>query len=95
MGTTPRNGIEVHYLMPSMMEAIDTLFEICDAEFNSRKDVHESFKKETSSKKWSTQFLFWEVRKIAAREDIICSAHIARIISDEISCIWHGQHELQ
>lgn len=37
---SPRNHIELHHVMTCEVELADTLFEICDAEFNSRKDVH-------------------------------------------------------
>ena len=42
---SPRNKIELYHVMPSEVESVDTLFEICDAEFNSRKDVHDSFER--------------------------------------------------
>jgi hypothetical protein len=73
------------------MEVVDTLYEICDAEFNSRKDVHESFDKETSAAKWASQYLFQEVRKVVLREDLVCSTHIIRIVSEELAKLWFSQ----
>lgn len=90
---TPRNRIEVHHFIPSEMEVVDTLYEICDTEFASRKDVHESFDKETSAAKWASQYLFREVRKVDVREDLVCSAHIVRIVSEELAKLWFSQKE--
>jgi hypothetical protein len=92
---SPRNGIELYHAMTCEIDAVDTLFEICDAEFNSRKDVHSNFENASSSKRWANNYILHEVQKIAAREHILCSRHLAQIIATEIAGIWFGQSELQ
>lgn len=91
---SPRNKIELHHVMPSEVEAVDTLFEICDAEFNSRKDVHESFKNARGSKSWARYYLLHEINKIAIRESMVCSHHLTLIIANVIACIWFGCSEV-
>jgi hypothetical protein len=86
---SPRNKIELHHVMPSEVETVDTLFEICDAEFNSRKDVHESFKASMGPKRWARFYLLHEVQKVANREGISCSHHLAHIVATEIARMWN------
>jgi hypothetical protein len=85
---SPRNHIELHHVMQSEIESVDTLFEICDAEFNSRVDIHNSFKGATSYKKWARYPLLREVQKIAIREGISCSEHLGLIIACRLSKLW-------
>lgn len=92
---SPRNGIELYHVMTCEIDAVDTLFEICDAEFNSRKDVHDCFDRSIGLKSWARYYLSNEVEKVAKRENIMCSKHLAHIIATEIAGIWFEQNELQ
>ena len=91
---SPRNHIELHHVMQSEIELVDTLFEICDAEFNSRKDVHDSFNRESSPKRWARYYLVHEVLKSAKNNNLICSKHLASIIANELAGVWFGCSEV-
>jgi len=93
MKLSPRNQIEVPHMMPTEIGMVDTLYEICDAEFNSRADVHHSFAACKGAKSWTRYYLLHEVRKVAARESIMCSYHMAFVIATKISEIWFEQKE--
>ena len=90
MFTTPRNQIEVRRLNAAETTSIDTLFEVCDAEFNSRSDVHDSFADATSPSLWMVDFLIPQVKLVAARERIFCTHYIAECVARTIACIWFG-----
>ena len=85
-----RHGIELHHVMQGEIDSVDTLFENCDAEFNSRADVHSSFERETSSKRWARYYLSHEVTKVAIRDGIPCSNHLSHIVANEIAGMWFG-----
>lgn len=85
---SPRNHIELYHCMNSEIGAVDTLFEICDAEFNSRKDVHDSFAKAKGLLSWVRYYLSHEVSKIARRENVLCSNHLSLIVATAIAKIW-------
>lgn len=87
-GITPRNGIMYEHMMPSEVENLDTLFEICDAEFNSRKDVHENFRQAKSPEGWVRYFLMREVQHISVRDGIYASNHMSVIVAKAIADIW-------
>ncbi len=91
---SPRNQIEVVTLPAAQVEAVDTLFELCDAEFNARQDVHNSFAKARGVASWARYFLLHEVRHVAARNDIYCSYHMAFVVATKLSEIWFEQKEL-
>lgn len=90
---SPRNKIDITNLIISEREMVDTLFEICDAEFNSRRDIHESFGRAKGIKSWARYVLSHEVKKIAYREHIPCGQFMAEIIANEISSMWFTQKE--
>jgi hypothetical protein len=90
MFTTPRNQIEVDRLDIIETTNIDTLFEICDAEFNSRADVHASFADATRPSLWMLGFLIPQIKLIAAREHIHCTDYIAECVAKPIACMWFG-----
>lgn len=94
MQFTPRNGISAVTLPSDHIESVDNLFDICDAEFNSRKDIHESFKQARGAASWARHFLLHEVRSVADREGIYCSYHMAYVIASKLSEIWFEQKEL-
>ena len=85
---SPRNHIELYHVMSSEIDAVDTLFEICDAEFNSRKDVHDCFDRAIGLKSWARYYLSNEVKKVAQRENIMCSDHLSLIVATELAKVW-------
>ena len=90
---SPRNKIETVTMMKTEVEIVDSLFELCDAEFNSRSDVHNSFHSAHGAASWARYFLLHEVRKVAARENIFCSYHMAYVVASKLSEIWFEQKE--
>ena len=90
---SPRNQIEIVTSPPTEVETVDTLFELCDAEFNSRADIHASFKSARGAASWARYFLLHEVRHVAAREHIFCSYHMAYVVASKLSEIWFEQKE--
>lgn len=91
---SPRNNIEIVTLPTKEVETVDTLFELCDAEFNSRSDVHSSFQAARGAASWARYYLLHEVRKVAAREGIFCSYHMAFVVASKLSEIWFEQKEI-
>lgn len=77
-----------------MAHDADTLFDICDAELNSRIDIHNSFDVARGEASWARYTLLHEVRKIADREGIYCSYHMAFVVASKLSEIWFEQKEL-
>lgn len=64
------------------------LYEICDAEFNSRKDIHESFARRKGIRHWVRYTLKDEVQKVALRENIMCSQHLALTVAAKVAEDW-------
>lgn len=93
MAYTPRNKIQATTLPVQHWQDADTLFEICDAEFNGRKDIYNSFVQAKGSKSWARYTLLHEVRKIADREGIYCSYHMALVVAVKLSEIWFEQKD--
>jgi len=91
---SPRNKIEIVTLPISAVEAVDTLFEVCDAEFSSRNDVHNSFQSARGAASWARYYLLHEVRKVAARDGIFCSYHMAFVVASKLSEVWFEQKEI-
>lgn len=90
---SPRNKIEVATSYPYQVELVDTLYEICDAEFNSRADIHNSFKTAKGVASWTRYFLLHEVRHVAAKNDIYCSYHMAYVVAKRIAEVWFEQED--
>lgn len=85
---SPRNQLLVLHMMPSEIENVDTLFEICDATFNSRKDVYASFASARGIKSWARYYLLHEVQREAQKTGMVCSYHMAYTVALAISKIW-------
>lgn len=75
--TTPRNNLPA-LLMPldkPMLEEIDAVYEICDAEFNSEQRFHDSalriFKTQVSPAKDLAQMFLSHVKSVAARDKLM------------------------
>ena len=90
---TPRNNIEAATLPLKDMLTVDNLFDICDAEFNSRREIHDSFAKSRGAASWARYYLLHEVRSVAAREEIYCNYHMAFVVATKISELWFEQKE--
>lgn len=91
---SPRNKIEVCTYTDREIEHVDTLYEICNAEFNSRTDVHSSFKSAKGAASWARYYLLHEVRNIATRDDIYCSYHMAFVVASKIAEVWFNLREV-
>lgn len=89
---SPRNQIEI---VPGygtdQVEIVDTLYEICDAEFNSRADIHRSFASAKGAASWARYTLLHEVRAVADREAMFCSYHMAFVVASKLSKVWFSQ----
>ena len=91
---TPRNRITISAGYGAQeVGYVDTLYEICDAEFSSRADVHNSFGSARGEASWARYYLLHEVRKIAIREDLYMSFHMAYVIAQRIAKDWFEQKE--
>lgn len=88
-----RNQLEVTYFMKNEVDTVDTLFDICDAEFNSSADVHASFARAKGAKSWTRYYLLHKVQDIAQREGMFCSYYMAYTIATRLSEIWFAQRE--
>ena len=91
---TPRNNIEINSgYCDKEVAAIDTLYDICDAEFNSRIDVHNSIETASGENSWARYYLLHEVRKIAMRENLYVSYHMTYVVAKHIARDWYAQRE--
>lgn len=91
---SPRNQIEVVTMFHSQVQVVDTLFDICDSEFNSRQEVHTSFKNASSMEAWARYYLLHEVRNVAQRESLHCSYHMSFVIAKKLSELWFEHREM-
>lgn len=90
---TPRNKIEAPGLHSDQLNIVDALFDLCDAEFNSRTDVHSSFNRAKGAASWARYYLLHEVRRVAERNELYCSYHMAFVVATKLSEIWFEQKE--
>lgn len=71
MNKTPRHGINLISERGGTAAAspihMDALFEICDAEFNSRSDIHRAARWYRGAKSFARYYLTHEIKKIATR----------------------------
>ncbi len=94
MMITPRNKIRLAVGYDAKeIENTDSLFEICDAEFNSCAAIHHSFASAKGAASWARYYLLHEVRRVAMRENIYASYHIAHMVAVKIADIWFEQKE--
>lgn len=84
-----RNGFNTVNMMGSEKAVVDSLYEICDAEFNSRFDVHQSFQNSKGEASWARYFVLHEVQKVATREGISASWYLTKMIADKIAKDWY------
>jgi hypothetical protein len=70
---------------------LDEVYVVCDAEFNSRQDVHESFKHARGVKSWARFYLMHEVGKVAHRDGYQLSYYQRELIAQKISQDWFAQ----
>ena len=89
--STVRNDIDTTNVIPAEAEYIDTLYEICDAEFTSRQDIHESFVNARGERSWANS-LRWEVQKIARREGFSLGQYPCECVAKQIAQDWWDQY---
>lgn len=95
MTLTPRNNIKIAVGYGNKeVEFADTLYEICDAEFNSRRDIHDSFTQVSGPNSWARYHLLHEVRKISIRENVYAGHHMTHMIAIKIAKDWFTQKEI-
>lgn len=91
---SPRNKIEViPGYTPREIESLDTLYDLANAEFTERTDVHVSFARAPGIAAWARYYLIHEVKLIAYREKIYCSFHMAYVIAIRLSTVWFAHKE--
>ena len=92
---TPRNKIQLAIGYHSKeAEVADSVYEICDSEFNSRNDIHNSFLSAKGEASWARHYLLHEIRKVAIRENLYISVHVAHQIGLRIANDWFKQKEI-
>lgn len=84
---TKRNGLPMHDIIGSS-DNIDTVYETCDAEFNSRIDVHQSFQHSKGEASWARYYLKHEIQKICTRDGINLAWAAQKVIADRIAHDW-------
>jgi len=84
-----RNGFNTTNMMDSEKSTVEWLYEICDAEFNSRFDVHRSFQHSKGEASWARYYVLHEVQKVATREGIASSWFLSKMVADKISKDWY------
>ena len=95
MVMTPRNKIIIAAGYGCKeIEFADSLYEICDAEFSSRKDIHTSFATAKGAASWSRYYLLHEVRKVAMRENIYASVHMSHMVANRLAQDWYEHKEV-
>lgn len=91
---TPRHKIEINAgYGDKEIELVDSLYERCNAEFNSRQDIYNTFATTSCEASWARYYLTMEVRKIAMRENLYISIHISHVIAQRIAKEWFAQKE--
>jgi hypothetical protein len=70
---------------------LDEVYVVCDAEFNSRKDVHESFARARGVKSWARFYLMHEVQKVALRDGHTLSYYQRELIAMKVAQDWFAQ----
>jgi hypothetical protein len=92
---SPRNKIEVvPGYTPREIDALDTLYDICNTEFTGRNDVHISFARAPGIDAWAQYYLIHEVKHVAYRAEIYCSFHMAYVIAMRLSTVWFAHKEM-
>jgi hypothetical protein len=67
----------------------ELLYSVCDAEFTSRIDIHESFENSVNAKSWARFHLVHEIRKIAIRDGIYLSTDNMLMVAMRIAADWY------
>jgi len=85
---TPEGLPTVHLPYGTNVAHMDEVYVSCDAEFNSRHDVHESFAQARGVKSWARFYLMPEVAKVAYRDGYTLSSYQILLISMKIAEDW-------
>jgi hypothetical protein len=84
-----RNGFDTTNMMDSEKSVVDYLYDICDVEFNSRFDVHQSFQSSAGEASWARYYVLHEVQEVATREGISASWFLSKMVADKIAKDWY------
>lgn len=89
---TPRHNIDCNKMMDEIAANIDTLFELCDAEFNSSTDIHASFnqayKDHKTVEEWVDDFLRVQVDKVMIGNKLYFDWEVRQLVAEEIARMW-------
>lgn len=92
MTNTSRNNFNDSHLMQSEIAAIDAMYEIVDAEFNSRSDIHAMWNnlatRHEEFRGLFAQHLRWEVEKVSQREGLFVSRYSVEQVCKRIAEDW-------
>lgn len=88
-----RNGLPMNDALANP-DDIDTVYETCDAEFNSLKEVHESFSRAKSEEDWVRFYLHYGVKIVCHRDKIYLSDHHQKVIARQIARDWFTARRL-
>ena len=96
MALTPRNHINVSNDYPHVLETVDTLYEIADAEFDSDNRIHAMWSDLQNEHKefrgLFAQHLRWEIDRIVRREQLTCSTHQNECVCKRIAQDWYDHY---
>lgn len=82
-----RNGLPMNDALANP-DDIDTVYETCDAEFNSCKEVHDNFKTAKSEDGWVRFYLHFAVKMVCERDGIYLSEHHQKVVARQIARDW-------
>lgn len=92
MNKSTRNQLDVSHMMDSERTAIDTLYEIADAELAADKTIHDIWARlannHTEFRKLFAKALHPHVQSIGGREQMYASWHMCNIIAQQIATDW-------
>jgi len=83
-----RNNLSMRDIVGSS-DDIDTVYETCDAEFNSRYDFHQSFQQSKDEATWVQYYLIHEIQKICTRDGINLARAARKIIAERVAYDWY------
>lgn len=88
-----RNALDITGVLVES-DDIDTVYETCDQEFNSRKDIHLSFAAAAGIKSWARFFLLHEVQKICTRDNILLHQAARLVVANRIAEDWFKESRM-
>lgn len=89
-----RNRIDITNLAVES-DDIDTIYETCDQEFNSRQDIHLSFERAAGIKSWARFYLLHEVTKVCQRDGIMLHYASRLAVAMKVAEDWFKEARMQ